>query len=243
MKRGAHLYNVGRGAIVDSVALLAALASGHLAGAGLDVTAPEPLPAESPLWNEPGVLITAHSSGLTPRSFERYAPAPREPAALARGDELLNVVDENELSATAASSAPMTTASPACRERSPGWKSVVLVCKACEKRSKGPKKLGARELAKAIGRACRDAEGATLAGGAHDLHGRLPEAGLHRGRRRAVGPHRDDRIPSRRRCPHRRGDAVRAGAAICADRGRRLLEIDQFDTVDHLIARREAEGA
>jgi predicted metal-binding protein len=39
----------------------------------------------------------------------------------------------------------------------PGWKSVVLVCKACEKRGKGPKKLGARELAKALGRACRDA--------------------------------------------------------------------------------------
>jgi predicted metal-binding protein len=40
----------------------------------------------------------------------------------------------------------------------PGWKSVVLVCKACEKRSKGPKKLSAKELAKALGRACRDAK-------------------------------------------------------------------------------------
>ena len=39
----------------------------------------------------------------------------------------------------------------------PGWKNVVLVCKACEKRRKAPKKLGARELAKALGRACRDA--------------------------------------------------------------------------------------
>ena len=39
----------------------------------------------------------------------------------------------------------------------PGWKSVVLVCKACEKRSKGPKKIAAREVAKQIGRACRDA--------------------------------------------------------------------------------------
>ena len=40
----------------------------------------------------------------------------------------------------------------------PGWKSVVLVCKACEKRRKGPKKPGARELAKALARACREAE-------------------------------------------------------------------------------------
>jgi len=40
----------------------------------------------------------------------------------------------------------------------PGWKSVVLVCKACEKRSKGPKKIRAREVAKQLGRACRDAK-------------------------------------------------------------------------------------
>ncbi len=40
----------------------------------------------------------------------------------------------------------------------PGWKSVVLVCKACEKRSKGPKKIGARAVARQLGRACRDAK-------------------------------------------------------------------------------------
>ena len=97
MKRGAHLYNVGRGAIVDPEALLAALRSGQLAGAGLDVTEPEPLPAESPLWHEPGVLITAHSSGLTPRSFERYRALLLENLQrFARGDELLNVVDKHE---------------------------------------------------------------------------------------------------------------------------------------------------
>jgi hypothetical protein len=72
IKPGAYLYNVGRGAIVDPAALLDALRSGQLAGAGLDVTEPEPLPADSPLWREPGVVITAHSSGNTPRSYERY---------------------------------------------------------------------------------------------------------------------------------------------------------------------------
>jgi phosphoglycerate dehydrogenase-like enzyme len=95
MKRGARLYNVGRGAIVDHEALLAALRSGQLAGAGLDVTEPEPLPASSPLWTEPGVLITAHSSGQTPRSFERYRDLLVENMQrFQRGEALLNVVDK-----------------------------------------------------------------------------------------------------------------------------------------------------
>lgn len=94
MKRGAHLYNVGRGAIVDSDALLAALRSGQLAGAGLDVTDPEPLPEASPLWLEPGVLVTAHSSGLTPRSYERYEALLLENLSrFGEGRALLNVVD------------------------------------------------------------------------------------------------------------------------------------------------------
>ena len=60
-KQGALLINLGRGACVDQDALLAALASGRLAGAGLDVTSPEPLPAEHPLWAREDVVITAHS--------------------------------------------------------------------------------------------------------------------------------------------------------------------------------------
>ncbi|HEX7439950.1 MAG TPA: D-2-hydroxyacid dehydrogenase [Caldimonas sp.] len=95
MKPGAYLYNVGRGAIVDHEALLAALRSGHLAGAGLDVTDPEPLPPESPLWREPGVLITAHSSGNTPRSYERYQRLLLDNLGRwMRGEALLNVVDK-----------------------------------------------------------------------------------------------------------------------------------------------------
>lgn len=95
MKPGAHLYNVGRGAIVDSASLLAALRSGRLAGAGLDVTDPEPLPADSPLWSEPGVIVTAHSSGQTPHSWQRYEALLLENLRrFQAGEPLLNVVDK-----------------------------------------------------------------------------------------------------------------------------------------------------
>jgi phosphoglycerate dehydrogenase-like enzyme len=50
---------------------VAGLQSGHLGGAGLDVTEPEPLPGDSPLWDLENVLITAHTSGATPRYWER----------------------------------------------------------------------------------------------------------------------------------------------------------------------------
>lgn len=63
MKKGAYFINVGRGNAVDSDALADALNSGHLAGAAVDVTDPEPLPAEHPLWNADNILITPHISG------------------------------------------------------------------------------------------------------------------------------------------------------------------------------------
>jgi len=71
MRRSAYLYNTGRGALVDQDALVDALRAGTIAGAGLDVTTPEPLPAASPLWDLPNVLMTAHTSGATPRHWER----------------------------------------------------------------------------------------------------------------------------------------------------------------------------
>lgn len=63
IKRGAIFLNVGRGTAVDTDALAEALKEGHLCGAGVDVTEPEPLPPESPLWDCENVLITPHVSG------------------------------------------------------------------------------------------------------------------------------------------------------------------------------------
>jgi phosphoglycerate dehydrogenase-like enzyme len=62
--------SVGRGNTTDEAALLAALQAGHLAGAVLDVTAQEPLPADHPLWRLPNVLLTQHSGGGQPREDE-----------------------------------------------------------------------------------------------------------------------------------------------------------------------------
>jgi D-2-hydroxyacid dehydrogenase (NADP+) len=69
MKPSAQLINVARGKVVDEPALTAALQAGRLDAAALDVTVEEPLPAASPLWSMPNVLITPHSAGET-RSYE-----------------------------------------------------------------------------------------------------------------------------------------------------------------------------
>ena len=63
MKPTARIINVARGAVVDEGALAEALRDGHIAGAALDVTAVEPLPAESPLWAMPQVIVSPHMSG------------------------------------------------------------------------------------------------------------------------------------------------------------------------------------
>jgi phosphoglycerate dehydrogenase-like enzyme len=73
MKRGARLINVGRGSLLDESALLHALESGALAGAALDVTATEPLPANNPLWKAPNLFITPHTSGVSDRLWLRQA--------------------------------------------------------------------------------------------------------------------------------------------------------------------------
>ena len=62
LKKGAVIINVGRGSAIDQDALIEILASGHLGGAGLDVTTPEPLPQDNPLWDMSNVIITPHVS-------------------------------------------------------------------------------------------------------------------------------------------------------------------------------------
>ena len=93
MKEGALLVNAARGPIVDTAALLEALRAGPVRAA-LDVTDPEPLPDEHPLWSAPGALITPHIGGDTPgfrpRAYKLVGDQLRRYAA---GEPLINVVE------------------------------------------------------------------------------------------------------------------------------------------------------
>ena len=96
MKDGAYLVNVGRGAAVDTDALCDALKSGHLAGAAMDVTDPEPLPPDHPLWDVETALITPHVSGHYPlqETFERIGRITAENLGhFLAGEPLRNEVD------------------------------------------------------------------------------------------------------------------------------------------------------
>ncbi|MDQ7029145.1 MAG: D-glycerate dehydrogenase [Ardenticatenia bacterium] len=94
MKPGAILVNTARGGIVDHAALLDALRSGHLGGAGLDVTEPEPLPADHPLMGEDRVIITPHIGSATVRTRARMADmAVSNLLAGLRGDPLPHCVN------------------------------------------------------------------------------------------------------------------------------------------------------
>jgi phosphoglycerate dehydrogenase-like enzyme len=92
-KPGAYFYNVGRGRSVDESALIAALQSGHLGGAGLDVFQQEPLPVSSPFWQMNNVIITPHVAGRSVREFDRMCDLfVSNLAAYQRGERLRNVV-------------------------------------------------------------------------------------------------------------------------------------------------------
>jgi phosphoglycerate dehydrogenase-like enzyme len=73
MKPDAYLVNIARGRVIDEVALIRALREGWIGGAGLDVAAQEPLPAESELYDAPNVILTPHISGASERYAERLA--------------------------------------------------------------------------------------------------------------------------------------------------------------------------
>jgi phosphoglycerate dehydrogenase-like enzyme len=79
MKQSAHLINVARGKVVDEAALIEAMRAGRIAGAAIDVTPEDPLPAASPLWDLPNTFITPHTGGET-RHYE---------------DNVIDILDEN----------------------------------------------------------------------------------------------------------------------------------------------------
>ncbi len=95
-KPSACILNIGRGPIIDQDALIATLREGRLAGAGLDVTTPEPLPANSPLWDMDNVIITPHYSGSTPAYEDRaFALFEQNLQRYLAGQPLINVVDKH----------------------------------------------------------------------------------------------------------------------------------------------------
>jgi len=95
MRRGGVLINLARGGIVEEAALIDALASGRLRGAGLDVFQTEPLPPESPLWEMENVLITPHVGALSSRFWQReIALIVRNVGDYLSGEPMRNVVDK-----------------------------------------------------------------------------------------------------------------------------------------------------
>ena len=94
MRPGAVFVNVARGSLVDEDALLAALRSGHLRAAAIDVAREEPLPSHSPLWDAPNLAISPHSSTSGDRYLERVVDLFVDNfARYTAGDPLRNVVD------------------------------------------------------------------------------------------------------------------------------------------------------
>jgi phosphoglycerate dehydrogenase-like enzyme len=96
MKQGSYFVNIGRGTAVVTDALCDAVSDGHLAGAAVDVTDPEPLPADHRMWKIPGIYITPHISGqyhLAATLDNIVHIAANNIEAFLKGDPLKNVVD------------------------------------------------------------------------------------------------------------------------------------------------------
>ena len=97
MKPDACLVNVARGQLVDEVALASVLRAKKIGGAALDVFPKEPLAAESPLWDVPGLLVTPHTAALTEKLWERhYALFSENLRRYLSGAELLGIVDKRK---------------------------------------------------------------------------------------------------------------------------------------------------
>jgi phosphoglycerate dehydrogenase-like enzyme len=94
MREHAWLVNIGRGTVVDTGALVDALCAGRIGGAVLDVTDPEPLPDEHPLWKLPNVLVTGHTASTWELGRPVFLERIRTNVALfARGEPLVGPVD------------------------------------------------------------------------------------------------------------------------------------------------------
>jgi len=94
MKRGSIFINVGRGDLADSAAVTAALQSGHLAGAALDVFDPEPIPADHPIRTMPNVILAAHIASASPPAVKTLRETAARIALMAvRGEPLPNIVN------------------------------------------------------------------------------------------------------------------------------------------------------
>jgi phosphoglycerate dehydrogenase-like enzyme len=94
LKPSAMLVDVSRGTVVNQGALIAALEKSQLAGAGLDVFAEEPLPADSPLWEMPNVIVSPHVAGLSVHYKDRaFALFKANLQRYLEGKPLFNVVD------------------------------------------------------------------------------------------------------------------------------------------------------
>lgn len=95
LKKGAYLIAVSRGGIIDEPALISSLESGSLAGAGLDVQAIEPLPAESPLWDAPNLILTPHCSDISDRTDAATSTIMQDNLRrYVAGEPLRNIVDK-----------------------------------------------------------------------------------------------------------------------------------------------------
>ncbi len=91
IKAGVHIVNIARGGLIDTTALIAALESGRVGFASLDVTDPEPLPPGHPLWAAPNVRITPHIAWSSPRTGQRiFALFANNLGRFARGETLIN---------------------------------------------------------------------------------------------------------------------------------------------------------
>ena len=94
---GCFFINVSRGKVVDEDALIAALKSGKLAGAGLDVTYTEPCPPDNPLWTLPNVILTSHTAGasqnISKRAMQTFLDNMHR---YVNGEPLINIVDKEK---------------------------------------------------------------------------------------------------------------------------------------------------